>query len=79
MTVAEQRRDAERRNDEDAAKRVSHAPEPDSPELNPYQVLDCLEPAESDEADAAPRGLVFGSLLGALFWLLVYVVFRLAL
>ena len=51
----------------------------DGPILDPNEVLDRLEPVDSDDIDKAPRGIVYGTVLGAAVWAVIYAIYELAL
>ena len=50
-----------------------------NPALNSQQVLDCLEPYAIEDNDNAPRGILFGALIGSLGWAVVLLVLALVL
>ena len=44
------------------------------PALNSQQVLDCLEPFAIEDNDNAPRGILFGALIGSVAWAVVLLI-----
>jgi hypothetical protein len=50
-----------------------------APALDPHQVIECLELDARSDIDNAPRGIVFGTLLGALAWSVIALVLALLL
>lgn len=51
-----------------------YASDAGDPALDSRQVLDCLEPFAIDDNDNAPRGILFGALIGSIGWAIVLLI-----
>jgi hypothetical protein len=76
MAVAAERKAAKRI--EPSTDAIEELNEHDEALLDPHEVLDRLEPIEPSEIDKAPRGIIYGTLIGAAVWAFIYAIYVLA-